>query len=102
MKTTISMIKARNLARSEREGTAYWFGKGETRFFGTKVERGIYEGKGGLFFVTSDGNPRFSAPRRFSVRQAMPDGKIETVGEFHSYKFLEDARDAAKRAAKGE
>lgn len=87
---SISQIKAKN-----RELGHHFFDKDASKFFGSKIYPTVY---GGRFFVTSEKNP--SGVTRYSVREAQPNGAIKTVGEFHSIRHLEDARDAAKRLAK--
>ena len=49
----------------------------------------------GCYFITSE-KCHDSDPRRYSVRRAMPDGTIETVGEFCGYLTREAARAAVK------
>ena len=59
----------------------HWFEPGSMRFFGTELSRTIYQGKGGIFFITSEKPPH--GARRFSVRRFHPDdSSISTVGEF--------------------
>lgn len=47
-------------------------------FFGTRVESGIYQGAGGVYFVTSE--KCGDEARHFTVRQFLPEtAKVETV-----------------------
>ncbi len=70
------------------------------RFFHSRVGEYGYQGPGGVYFVSSE---RFSRdyPRLYTVRRQDPDGSIETVGEFQSYKSRSGAHAAAKRYAEG-
>jgi hypothetical protein len=43
----------------------------------------------------------FDHPRLYSVRQALPDGTIETVGDFQQFKSSNEAHKAAERLAQG-
>ena len=60
---------------------SHWFDVDTMAFFGTRVRPVVYEGIGGIFFVTSEKPPE--SPRRYSVRQYFADtNKISTVGDF--------------------
>jgi hypothetical protein len=58
-----------------------WFEPDTMRFFGTRIESGIINGR---YFITSEQQDGDS-PRKFSVRSFDEAGKIDTVGEFHGY-----------------
>ena len=66
--------------------------------FDTHLEGGPVRGR---FFITSE---RFismrgkSYARRFTLREAMPDGSIATVGEFQQHATKADALRAAQEA----
>jgi hypothetical protein len=67
--------------------------------FQTRVEAGPFQGR---FFVTSDQFTSMrgkSYPRRYTVREALPDGSIGTVGEFQQHEDEESAVKAAQEAA---
>jgi len=87
----------------EAEGL-YWFTPSSKRFFRSRIESQVYEGPGGIFFVSSSSNST-GAPRRYSIHQFDPaTADISTVSigplsGFEQYGFLEDARNAAKLAA---
>lgn len=83
---TIAEVKAQNAASG-----GCWFDRGSMRFFGTRIHGGIYKGR---YFITSEQPPH--GPRMYSVREAKPDGDIDTVGEFCGYRSLESAREAVK------
>ena len=87
-------IKEANL-----EADGVFFRPAMMEIFQTRIEGGPYQGR---FFVTSD---QFTSmrgktyPRRYTVREAMPDGSIGTVGEFQQYEDKDSAVRAAKVAA---
>ena len=83
---TLADVRAANKAAGH-----HWFSRATMRFFGTRIETTVYKNR---CFVTSELPPH--GGRRYSVRRAMPDGSIETIGEFCGYRWLEDARIAAR------
>lgn len=85
---TISDVRAANKAIGH-----HWFSRDTMRFFKTRIESTLY--KNGTF-ITSEQPPH--GPRVYSVRRAMADGSIDTVGDFCGYRHKEDAREAARRA----
>jgi len=90
---TIQMSEVKEFyARSNPNG--HWFDRDTVRFFKTKLPRVAYEGNAGVLFVTSETDP--SGETAYSVRRQLPNGDIETVGKFHSYKTSADARAAIK------
>jgi hypothetical protein len=90
---TVAAIKAAN-----RDAGQHYFEPDTMRFFSSRVLSGTY---GGRFFITSERSGfDHSSPRMFTVREAMPDGSIETVGDFNGYVTAAQARAAAKAAAR--
>lgn len=71
----------------------HFFESSTLRFFRSRIGTELY---GGRYFVTSEqfapssGRP---AARRYTVREVLPDGSVETVGEFQAY----DSGAAARR-----
>lgn len=61
-----------------------WWDKGTMRMFGCRVSDQVYQGPGGIYFVTSE--KTFGGDKRaYSVRQYRPSSKsIDTVGDFNS------------------
>jgi len=84
---TLSDVKAAN-----RESGGHWFDKSTMRFFNTRMESQLY---GGRYFITSERYDE-NHGKRYSIRQAMPDGSVDTVGEFQQYFSLESARIAVR------
>lgn len=76
----------------------HWFDRGTMRFFKTKLPRNGFDGNAGVLFITRETNP--SGVTRFSVRRQMYDGRIDTVGEFHSFLTYGDAKDEVVRLMK--
>ncbi len=87
MYTSMTQIK-----RANAKAGFHWFEPGSMSFFRSQIFSGIY---GGQYFITSE---QFSddTPRLYTIRQAFPDGSIDTVGEFQAYKTLLDAITVAK------
>jgi hypothetical protein len=83
----------------------HFFERGTMRFFRSKVERGVYQGPGGIYFVTSEqfvGSNGIADRRKYTVRKFKPEtGECCTVGAFNECSNLSDARDWAKSYAKG-
>ena len=75
---TIEAIRAANA----REG-GHWFEPDTLRFFRSKILRTVYQGPGGIYFVSSeqfdDASGRYYTVRRFDPT----DGSVETFGEFN-------------------
>ena len=79
----------------------FFFSRDTMRHWKSRVESQLYTGPGGQYFVTSE---QFEdhGPRKFSVRSVKDSGcTIRTVGDFHTMLHKDDARDAAKKLAKG-
>lgn len=95
----ITDIKAANAAAG-----FFFFSKDTMRFFSSKVESKVYEGPGGVYFVTSEQMGE-EGPRKYRVRRFEPEtGRIvPPPGErFMEYATKESARECAKALAKGE
>jgi hypothetical protein len=92
------------IKRHDAGAGGHWFERDTMRSFDSRVGDTVYQGPGGIFFVSSE---RFDSavPRLYSVRQFRPDAEggtsIDTVGEFLGYTTRKQAQGAAKRAAEG-
>jgi hypothetical protein len=102
---TLDDIKERN----KRAGQ-HWFEPAALRFFSSRIQERIYPAAGGsAYFVSSErffpsvasGDDPSWYRRLYSVRRALPDGSIATVGEFQGYKTGRAAHAAARRLAEG-
>ena len=80
----------------ERRTKGHWWDKDTMRFFGTRAHGAVYEGPGGVFFVTSERPPYPYNVRRCSVREFVLEpeegqapyhvkGSVYTRGEFCAY-----------------
>ncbi len=72
----------------------HFFDPDTLQFFRSRVHDTVY---GAATFVTSERPP--NGPRRYTVREARPDGSIDTVGEFMAYGTSLAAHAAAYRHA---
>ena len=69
-----------------------WYGPGAMRFFGTSLPKWAYTyGLGSYLFVTGERDTYGDGPRLFTIRIQLPDGEVETVGEFQQWDSREDA-----------
>ena len=75
----------------------HWFERDTMRFFKTRIESGLIAGHR---FITSEKGP--DGVRRYSVREACPDGTIDTVGEFQAYRTRDQARAHVLDVPKGD
>ena len=93
---TMAEVRAANAAIGHQ-----FFDAGSLRFFDSRIGRTLY---GGRYFITSEqfhGSDGYTAPRMYTVREVMPDGKIETVADFQKFDTNEQARAAIRRLLKG-
>jgi hypothetical protein len=84
-----------DVQRANKQVGGCWFGAGEKRFFGMRLESELI---GGCYFITSEKMPDSNYPRLYSVWRADPDGSIDTVGEFQQYKTRAAAMQAIRDA----
>ncbi len=84
-----------------------WFDPSSMKFFRTKVLPTVYEGPGGVFFISSEQfvpSSGRAAARKYTVRQFNPTtGKVSTFGgqEWFNKLTIYQARTRAKEAAAG-
>lgn len=83
--------------RSQAKG--HFFSSDANRFFRSRYGETVYQGPGGVYFITSEqfvGSTDDAAPRRYTVRQFIPEtGSVTTAGEFNQL-----SRSQAVRLAK--
>lgn len=83
-----------------RADGSHWWDPDTMRSFGTKALSVVYQGPGGVFFVTQDDQYRRELPKRFTVRQFDPETcNVKTFGELNGYKTAAAAQEAAQEAA---
>lgn len=80
------------IKKANHDAGQHFFAPDTMRFFRSHVLDGVYAGR---YFVTSEIGP--DNRRAYSVREALDDGQIKTVGEFQAYT---DARYAIAQARK--
>jgi hypothetical protein len=76
--------------KANKEIGQHFFDRNTLAFFGSKVYPDLYTVAGRQFFVTSEDN--FNRTEKgYTIREAMPDGDIETISEFLQYATKEQA-----------
>ena len=96
-------LKMAEIIRRNREAGRHFFDPAVRRFFRSVIGRRVYQGPGGVFFVTSErfGGPVGKAPRRYTLHHFDPrTGDVRTAGEGHVL-YRETAEYLARRAAAG-
>ncbi len=96
---TMAQIRACNRTKG-----GHWFDRGTMRFFNSRVGDSVYQGPGGVYFVSSEQfeGSTYTAPRRFSIRQFNPrDCSVDTVANFQKFEDGRQAAAEAKRLARG-
>lgn len=88
------------IKESVRAAGSHWFDPDTMRFFRCRVGDQVYQGPGGVYFVTSE---KYSdtAARKYSVRQFTSPDKINTIGEFNSLTRQQAHKLAAEKAGDG-
>jgi len=90
---TIGNIKQRN-----KDCGKFYFEPDTMRFFKSRVSEQVYEGPGGIFFVTSERGP--SDVRAYTARRFNPKtGDVSTAGPFNTMSRQSAHLYAKKRAA---
>lgn len=90
-KRTMADIRLQNKAIGN-----HFFDRDSMRFFDSRIESGLLDNK---YFITSEqfhGSDGYSESRKYTIREAKPDGKIETIGEFNSFKSKLEAKEHIK------
>ncbi len=97
-------LRMKEIKQRAINADSHFFDRAAMRFFDSKIERGVYQGIGGVFFITSEQfhGSSGSAPRKWSIRQFDPDtNDIDTYGEFNAIDSLPQAKRLARLAASG-
>jgi hypothetical protein len=63
------------------------------RSFASRILPGVI---GGRYFVSSERGPKPKSRQRYTIREALPCGRIRTVGEFGAHATAAHARRAAR------
>lgn len=99
---TPERIPISDVKRLNKSAGLYWFEPDTLRFFRSRVASHAYKSTDGAkaYLVSSEQGP--DMPRRYSVRVCdLATGRIDTVGEFQSYKNHQKASRAVLFFAKG-
>ena len=88
---TIGDVKAANA----RAGF-HFFSRDTLRFFSSRISSHVY---GHGVIVTSEKGPFEDSPRRYTVRLALPDGQVESLGEFEQFATSGQAHAFARKVA---
>ena len=84
-----------DIKRANENAGRHFFEPDTMRFFKSRVGDTVFQGIGGIYFVTSE-KFDWQSPRNYTVRQFNPEtGKISTVGEFNEMSYSQ-ARARAK------
>jgi len=82
MNWTIDAIR-----ETDHRAGRYFFSADTMRFFNSRILPTVYEGPGGIYFITSEkfrGSDGTSAPRKYTIRQFIPDPvNIRSVAGFN-------------------
>ena len=75
------------IREADHRAGRYFFSADTMKFFNSRVLPTVYEGPGGVYFITSEkfrGSDGASAPRKYTIRQFTPDPvNIRTVAGFN-------------------
>jgi hypothetical protein len=83
------------IREANRRSGGHWFSRDTMRFFNSRVSGQVI---GGRFFVSSE-RYDYNAPRLYTIREALEDGSIETVGGFQAWTNARDAKRTAESLA---
>lgn len=101
MKTSVRPYTIQMIRQEMNERGSHWWSRGAFRFFRCRVLPTVYQGEGGIYFVSSE-QMSDESPREYSIRKYdSAERDIETIGKFGGYKRSQDARDEAARLAFG-
>lgn len=90
----MSALTMADVKRNNKALGGFWFSPDTMRFFQSKVESELINGK---YFVTSEKDGE-RHPRLYSIRKYNPGtSRIDTVGGFQTFKTLQDALDAIEK-----
>ena len=78
-----------DIKRATEDAGRYFFSPGAMRFFKSRVGDTVFQGIGGIYFVTSE-KFDWQSPRNYTVRQFNPEtGKIDTIGDFNELSYYQ-------------
>ncbi len=86
------------IREANRDAGFHWFDPETLRFFGSRISESTFDGR---YFVTSEWDGFDHAARLYSIREAMSDGQVDTVGEFQEYATRAQALAGIARLKRG-
>lgn len=93
-----------DIKKANKKSGRHFFDEAAKSFFDSEIYEEVYQGEGGIYFVTSEqykNGPKV-APRKFTVREFNPKTcGIESVTDFNSIETLKEARAIARKYANG-
>lgn len=88
-----------DMERANRRAGHHWFSPDTLRFWNGRVSGEVFAGS--LFVSSERQTMAYSAPepRRYTVRICLPDGTVDTVGQFGQFDTLKAAQRFAREVA---
>ena len=81
---TAEFLTINDIQEQMRAAGSHWWDPQTMRFFGTRVCGDVYQGDGGVYFVTSERPP--SGKREYTVRGYNPESRqVNTIGQVCGY-----------------
>jgi len=94
-------VTVNDIQREMRAAGSHWWDPDALRFFKSRVESPVYQGPGGVYFVSSEEGP--DEVRRYTVRRYNPAERDlhseDAAGGFQAFGSSEDAMAAAQKLA---
>lgn len=85
---------------AHRRTGGYFFEPSNMRFFNSRTLSDVYEGAGGVYFITSEKYK--DEPRKYTIRSFnKSDSSINTMGEYNSIPTPARAKTIAQKLAAG-
>jgi len=78
----------RQLKKVQEEKNLHFFDEKTMHFFNSEIETTLLVGD---FFITSE-KRRSTGPKKFTIRRAKHDGRIDTISEFMEFDTLKEAK----------
>ena len=79
--------------KANKEKGGHFFDKNTLRFFNSRIESSLLKNK---YFITSEWYGE-GFKRLYTIREALKDGSIKTIGKFQEHKTKELAKEAIKK-----
>lgn len=99
---TVKLYTIEDIRKANASAGQHFFERATMRFFRSRILPAVYQGKGGIYFLTSEQFvPSSGIPdaRKFTVRRFGPDGDCATAGPFYQLTRREAVTAATRLAA---